>query len=127
MNFIKNPFKLKLKNSLQICKNLFLIYYILLAEIPPSTPNETDMFTRKEEHVKSRKIQNYLWTIFFIKKFIEKLKKKTLLSKISKLNLFHLSIIKDNSSVPGQTVHYYNNLKENIQKNDFFTNRRVFI
>lgn len=69
--------------------------------------------------------KNYLWIVFFIKKFIEKLKKKTTLSNILKLNPLHYNIISDKSTIPDKCYQYYTDYYESAKKKDFFSNRMV--
>ena len=72
---------------------------------------------------KSMKPKNYLWIVFFTKKFVEKLKWKAFYSKLTKLEPYHYSIINDNSTIASNSYQYYKSIEK--KKKDFFHDRFV--
>lgn len=106
---IKNPSKSHFKNlkpnNLQ--SKLENLKFLSHLKLKSRTHRQKSIFNKS----KSTKSLNYLWIVFFVKRFIEVLKMKTLESKLKKFEPYHQSIFDDVVFFPNETKKNKLNLK----------------
>lgn len=73
--------------------------------------------------LKKNENRNFMWIVFFVIKFVKKLREKTFVSKYNKLTTQHFQLINDNSRVCGD-FRLMRRLTTN-QHNEAFLHKRV--
>lgn len=69
---------------------------------------------KKFNKTKSAKSINYLWIVFFVKRFVDTLKMKTLQSKMKKLENLHYNLFDDAALFPKESKNNIYNIKNPI-------------
>lgn len=70
---------------------------------------------KSQSKTRSNKGQNYLWIVFFVKKFVDILKIKTVESKLKRMDSYHWRVFND--------VTYY---PEEIANNKYYINNPIY-
>lgn len=74
-----------------------------------------DQKRKSQSKTRGNKGLNYLWTVFFVKKFVDILKLKTVESKLKRLDSYHWKVFND--------VAYY---PEEIQDKKYYINNPIY-
>lgn len=79
---------------------------------------------RKSQNKKMNKGLNYLWIVFFVKKFVDILKMKTVETKLKRMETYHRKILDDatffKDEISNNDRYYLNNPIYNIHVLNYF-------
>lgn len=82
------------------------------SKVVPRTSTSSAKHSRGASFFKTS-VPNYLWIIFFVKKFVNILKANVLIKKLIKLKPYHYELIADNTYFESSYTYLYNMIRFN--------------